>query len=99
MTIKLHVHTVLAHDANPATFVLFSCRCDGTRCDYPDIGADVGARVVRGEAARGIVVCGTGITAIPELRRAVIGVVPERNAIALGFAVLPRMPPEPQWQA
>ena len=29
--------------------------------DYPDIGADVGARVVRGEAARGIVVCGTGI--------------------------------------
>ena len=30
-------------------------------CDYPDIAADVGRRISRGEVDRGILICGTGI--------------------------------------
>jgi ribose 5-phosphate isomerase B len=30
-------------------------------CDYPDLAADVAARVAAGEAERGILVCGSGV--------------------------------------
>ncbi|MBN1908287.1 MAG: ribose 5-phosphate isomerase B [Pirellulales bacterium] len=30
-------------------------------CDYPDVAADVAGQVSRGEAERGILICGTGI--------------------------------------
>jgi ribose 5-phosphate isomerase B len=34
---------------------------DGTSCDYPDYAALVSQKVSRGEADRGILICGTGI--------------------------------------
>lgn len=34
---------------------------DGTRCDYPDFAHALASSLARGEADRGVLVCGTGV--------------------------------------
>jgi ribose 5-phosphate isomerase B len=52
----------LAHHLTGAGYEVEDCGCDGVAsCDYPDFGLKAAKRVADGDAALGILLCGTGI--------------------------------------
>ena len=54
----------VAHEVERAGHTVLDCgACDATPSDYPDFARAVGEAVLAGRAARGIVVCGSGVGA------------------------------------
>lgn len=53
---------VVADTLRSASHEVEDCGTHSTEsCDYPDIAADVARQVSQGHAARGVLICGTGI--------------------------------------